>query len=220
MGRDIYKDLEICKEYTLDEYWTQIFDLCSKGKFPKGMRIINENSLLVTTTKQKKNYQIPCIDDDSHHVLFEFMMGIFKNDLQMKSELDKHRLWNTYRETKVEKDIKMWKDIKTKNLRQTMLENYVLKLKEEYKLNVNETRHLLNLIKFHLNMGRIPSNSIIIKNGQIDTITSIAVDPNNPSFIDIEYKDETKPERTADVKKPWLECEKFIQQRNKNALKI
>lgn len=211
----IYRQLEMCKEYTLDDYWIHVFDMCSKGKFPKGTRFLREHNTLIVTdkTKKRKNYQLPQVVNDEYHTLFTFLMSIFKEDLGLCSDADRRELWTIYSNETVDSDAERWSDIRNKSTKEKLLQNYVLKLRNRMNLNVQEARNLLDSINFHIIMGNIGTEDIVLKNGEIDRMNGVKIEGDYVNIV-TKYKKDNKANKKTNKKK-WLECEKFIRFRNK-----
>jgi hypothetical protein len=212
-----------CKGYTLDEYWRQIFESCSNGKFPRGIRILDSNSIIVTSKTGKQMYQLPSVQkEEDYPALYQFMMNIFRNDLGMSSDLDQQEAWlnfeSTVHEDKEEGKIETWKDVRNKSTKERLLQDYVLYIKSTHELDTAASRALLNSLRFSIVMGRINSTTVVITDGNISDITNVKI--NEDGSVDIEYEEESKYERSNDVKKPSIECEKYIKQCNKRGLSM
>jgi hypothetical protein len=66
-----------------------------------------------------------------------------------------------------------WSNIKKKNIKEIMIENFAISMKGKYNLSLSQTRYLVSIIFLAFIFKVISSNDIIISNGQIDSINGI-----------------------------------------------
>ena len=107
-----------CREYTLDEYWQDVFGSCAQGKFPKGMRMENSSTLCIYNGKNAKDlFSLPREENE----VFKFMMDKFKSR-GMRSNLETDNemrdIQSSKSITEVLNDVNIWKEIKNPALLQ------------------------------------------------------------------------------------------------------
>ena len=148
-----------CKEWTLDPYWQEVFINCSMGKFPKGLRMSKDGSLILFNGKTR---EIISLDGEPLDV-FKTMIKIFKEKMGLISDRDivkqkkeisilKEKLKEGYEGT--------WKQIKPKKTRNILLLNFVIDCKKEYNLTQKEAEKLMSLIRLGFIFKTISSDSI------------------------------------------------------------
>jgi len=105
--------------------------------------------------------------------LFSDIYKLFKNKLQMFSRDD--ILQKQYEIDGLNKKIvySSWGDIKRKNIKDTLVENFVLDMKNKYYLTYNQTRDLLNIINVGLIFKYISYKDIEMIDGKITNISCI-----------------------------------------------
>lgn len=159
-----------CKEWTLDPYWQDIFISCAHGKFPRGLKITKEGSILLT-----KNKQVLHLPQDPFQA-FKTMMDIFKTKLGLISDREmrkQHKDIESLKEKYSEYQQSTWKQIKPKNIKIMLITNYVLECKNMYNLSPEKTSQLLSTIKLGFIFKTIKSEDIDYSDGVIHNIDGI-----------------------------------------------
>lgn len=201
-----------CVDYTFDEWWINIYTKCSKGKFPKNVSYNStKNELIILSKGKEKKYVLPEIVDDNYGEFFNKTLEIFKKDLDMRSPKDKH-----VKQKKVLKQIKCWKDVKNKNKKEELIDNFVLKLQKEHGFDNSIREKILHEIKFNITMSRINQKNIVIKDEEIKNINNITLKLDKPenNYLKIKYSKVIISSQKTNLvkKKPWKECEKYLKQ--------
>ena len=149
-----------CSQYTLDEYWIDIFKNCSLGKFPKGM-IVYANTIRVTVAKKK--YEMIDMHDDPLE-MFKLCMDVFKNKLKMTSSRD-HRVKNEeFEKIKKKRDVTLSTlEIvkKHKVEKDRCINDFILRMQSKHSLTIDEARRLSKIVKSGLLFKTIHSQNII-----------------------------------------------------------
>lgn len=167
--RITYPYLLECCNYTTDAYWKSIFTNLSCGIPPHGVYI--HKDFLVCNYKDKAfSYKLLQKNPEE---LFSDIHKLFKNKLQMFSRDD--ILQKQYEIDGLNKKIvySSWGDIKRKNIKDTLVENFVLDMKNKYYLTYNQTRDLLNIINVGLIFKYISYKDIEMIDGKITNISCI-----------------------------------------------
>ncbi len=213
-----------CRQWTLDPYWQEIFYQCSIGKFPKGLFMSKDGSLIVYTKGQK---EIVSIDGTSLDI-FQVMMKIFKEKLNLVSNRDvkkqkkeilllKEKLKESYGGT--------WKQIKPKKIRNSLLLNFVIDCKHKYKLSSVKIKQLFSVIKLGFIFKSINSDDIDYSHGKIHKIKGLTFFKNQDTYdfnFDIfsassdEYN---KLEKSLDAKQKNI-IENYIKEYKSHAIRI
>lgn len=172
-NRITYPYLLECCNYTTDAYWKSIFTNLSCGIPPHGVYI--HKDFLVCNYKDKAfSYKlIPKNPEDTFYEiykLFKNKLQIFSRDdiLQKQDEIDGLNKTIVYG---------AWGDIKRKNVKDMLVENFVLEMKNKYALTHNQSRDLLNIINIGLIFKYISHKDIIMTDGKITEICCIAFEP-------------------------------------------
>lgn len=168
-SRITYPYLLECCNYTTDAYWKSIFTNLSCGIPPHGVYI--HKDFLVCNYKDKAfSYKLIAKSAEELfidiHKLFKHKLQMFSRDdiLQKQDEIDglnKKIVYNN------------WSDIKRKNIKDTLVENFVLDKKNKYFLTSKHTRDLLNIINIGLIFKYITYKDIIMVEGKITEIACI-----------------------------------------------
>lgn len=160
-----------CCQFTNDIFWENIFEDLAYGKTPYGSYITK--GFLCCNYKDKEfSYKI--VSDDAEKVytdvynILSKRLGILSGKEKIKKKIDFHE---------VEKDIKRsrqtWKSIRKKNIKDLLIEHYVIDMKKKHKLTLKQSKYLLTLIFMALIFKAISSKDISYENGRITNITGI-----------------------------------------------
>lgn len=146
-------------ELTSDPYWKKVFENCSKGRFPRKSGYDQNKNAIWFRDKDVHWYTLTeNIEQD-----FEILKQNFQKYLKLKSQKDFKENRDQFNKLKLELDqsyIETWKDIKKKNIKDSLIRGYILKLQEEYELTTRETINLLKLIRQGILFGWINPNHI------------------------------------------------------------
>lgn len=189
----IYPIFYECSKQFKDEFWIKLFDDLSRGKCPKGVMIYN--GVLSSTYKRNGfSYSFADITDPNKIVeeipeLLKKSVCIYSNKDIINKESDLTDANNEYMTVKNEDN---WKKIKVKKMKENLITNYCLEMKQKHKLSFNHAKNLYTTIKDSLYLYKThKSDSIIMKNGKIDYIEDIIYNENLNCFINMrEIEDE------------------------------
>lgn len=186
-------------KYTLERYWHDLLDQCSKGSLPKGIRFdIRTNSLLIESTKE--TFILPKDDIIGWRMCYQVFkkMGLGPpSSIEIPKPLE-HIIENS------------WKKIRSKHSRDTLILKYVLSLCKKYNLKPSETKQLLTLLHLALTLNTITPQSIIMNDGNITRIDGLTFNREKRLFnYPLSIKtDKTKiTSRTRQTKKNKIELE-------------
>ena len=132
--------LEVC-DYTTDSFWEFIFKDIAFGICPYGAYIDN-NAICCKFKGKEFSYNFR---DKSAQTIFKQLSNLLQTNLNIRSVSDiakRKKYIHSYFETLQPK----WAEIKKKSIRYLLVENYVLKLKNNYKLTHKQTKLLLSNI--------------------------------------------------------------------------
>lgn len=159
----------LCKKYTLDPFWINIFSECEQGNFPKFVNVIDRQVYVNDVNIGK----IPSKPPEA----FLFMMDVFTNHINITNN------------TKIvleDSDYNIdceWKKITPKGLKEQFINNYIVKLSDKYDLNEKEIKKLTCTIKLGFIFHSITDNDVVYNNGKISKITGLYFDPDKRVFL-------------------------------------
>jgi hypothetical protein len=128
-----------CSKLTQDPYWQQVFEDCSRGRFPRGSGIdtsLNGNktvtpggSIYVKNSKVCQWYKLTLQPEQD----FLELKALFQDVLHLGSSADRKEIKNEIDILKKAIDLNYngdWKDIRKKNIRESIIKSYILELKK------------------------------------------------------------------------------------------
>jgi hypothetical protein len=167
----IYPFFLECCEHTEDNFWESIFEDLAYGKTPYGT-YISKNFLICGYKGKEFNYRIERKDpkilySDIYKLLTE-RLGILSCKEKTQKKIAFSNLEKDLRDSRNE-----WSSIRKKNVKDLMIENFVIDKKNRYHLSIKQARYLLSVIFLCLMFKTITSKDIIYKDGKIQDIAGI-----------------------------------------------
>ena len=159
----VYPILLECCQYADNFFWEDIFFKMAFGKPPCG-RLIFGNFLYCSHNQKEFFYDMK--DKDSK-IIYNEVSSLLKNRLGIYSLQDKIG--------KIGKinDNKNWNDIKTKKLKELLIELFVYRMRTKYSLSIKQVSYLLSTILIAMALKLITVNDIDYSNGCINKIEGI-----------------------------------------------
>jgi|TARA_Y100000389_G_scaffold202830_1_gene249380 hypothetical protein len=160
-----------CLQFTEDIFWENIFEDLAYGKTPYGT-YISKDFLCCKYKKKDFSYKIERKDPE---ILYEEVYNLLANKLGLLSSAEKikKKKMITDLETNLKNSGKNWIDIKKKNIKETLIELYVTKMKNKYFLSISQARYLLSIIFIAIVFKVITNKDIEYENGVIHNIKGI-----------------------------------------------
>lgn len=178
-SRICYPYLLECCNYTSDVYWKSIFTNLSCGIPPHGVYI--HKDFLVCNYKDK-NFSYKLLGKTPEE-LFTDIHRLFKTTLQLVSRDDILKKQDEIDNLNKKIVYNNWTDIKRKNTKDILIENFVLETKTKYNLTFNHARTLLNIINIGLTFKYISYKDIIMEHGSISAISNIVFPSSQPFSV-------------------------------------
>lgn len=167
--------LECCK-HADDSFWENIFEDLAHGKTPYGT-YINKNFLCCSYKNKEFSYKIERKDsgelyNDIYNLLTN-KLGILSNKEKIKKRHDFNNTENRIKECRQE-----WGDIRKKNIKDLLVERYVVDMKNKYSLSVKQSKYLLSILFIAIVFKVITSEDIEYSESKIHNINGIEFSKN------------------------------------------
>jgi hypothetical protein len=168
--------LECCK-FSTDSYWENIFEDLSYGKTPYGS-YINKNFICCSYKNKEFSYKLERKDSK---VLYDEIYDLLANKLGILSHKDKmkKRIIFHQTESKIKDFRQTWSNIKKKNIKDLLIERYVIGMKNGYNLSVKQTSYILSVIYLAIVFKVITSKDIEYSDGKIQYIDGVEFSDKN-----------------------------------------
>ena len=161
----IYPFFLECCVYTSDPYWENIFENLAYGIAPQGT-FISKNYLVCTIKDKQFSYKIERKDPE---ILYNDIYTLLTTKVCLLSVVDKKKtlyfqptqVWTT------------WSEIRKKNIKNALIEAYVMKMKNQYNLSIENTRKLFSLIHMGLLLKSILPKDIKLQDNRISEIDGL-----------------------------------------------
>ena len=167
----IYPIFMECCHFTNDIFWGTIFENLAYGKTPYGT-YISKDFLCCKYKKKEFSYKIERKPAD---IVYEEVYNLLTNKVGILSQQEKLKKKKNLIE--IENDLndsrKKWTDIKKKNLKEILIELYVINIKNKYSLTIKQTKYLLSILYIAIIFKVITNKDIEYKDGIIHNIKGI-----------------------------------------------
>ena len=161
-----------CCQYTTDIFWENVFEDLSYGKTPYGTYITKD--FLCCNYKDKEfSYKIEKNKDTEQ--LYNDIFNLLSKKLGLLSQRDKIKkkidFYNI--EEEIKEGRKNWSSIRKKNIKDLLIEKYVIDMKNKYSLSIKQAKYLLSIIFIAMVFKVITVKDIHYENGKISHIEGI-----------------------------------------------
>lgn len=166
------KFLDCCR-YTEDNFWKSVFEDLSYGFCPYGV-YISKDFLCCNFKNKEFSYKIDL--SKSSQLLFTEIHGILKNKfglLSMQEKIDEREIFENVKNN-LKKNKEVWSNIRKKNIRDNIIEKFLIKMKKNHNLNYKQIRQLLNIINISLVFKVITNEDIVYNDSEIKSIDGIS----------------------------------------------
>jgi len=170
-------------EWTMIDYWKNIFVQCADGKFPKGMSL-SRGIIYVNKSSKTLKWELP---KEPQEVLI-LCKKIFEENLGMKAgqeklkEIDEFREYQTANKHAIQsKEINEIKDVRKKEDKLRIIDEYVLQQGSDLDMSLKEKQRLKNTILTGMALKMI--KDISFEDNKIVNIEGITVKKGKKGFI-------------------------------------
>lgn len=169
----IYPIFLQCCQYTNDIFWENVFEDLAYGKTPYGT-YINKDFLCCNYKDKEFSYKIEKKDpkqlyEDVYDLLAR-KFGLLSQRDKLKKKIDFYNI-----EEEIKEGRKNWSSIKKKNIKDLLIENYVIDMKNKFCLSLKQARYLLSIIFISMVFKVITIKDIHYSNGKIENIEGIQI---------------------------------------------
>lgn len=211
----IYPIFIECTEYTSDTCWRKIFENLAYGKTPQGCYISKNH---ICSSQKDKEFRYKICKTLSSKKIFDDLYSLFHTKLGILSMKQKNNKKKEFNQINLEiQNKKDWRDIKKKNIKDTLIELFCINMMKKYCLSYKKTRSLISLIFIAIMFKVISSKDIHYSQNQITKIDGIVFEKNNFHFTQNIYENdiENSPEIIFQQNLMSKNWEKFIETINK-----
>lgn len=185
----IYPIFLECSQFITDKFWENIFEDLAYGKSPYGT-YISKGSLTCKYKDKEFIYKIEKKDPKTLYtevyILLTKKLGLLSHQDKLNKKIDFENIENEIKEGR-----KNWNSIRKKNIKDLLIENYVITMKNKYSLNIKQAKYLLSVIFIGMVFKIITVKDIVYKDGIINGISGVEFKKKeiilNKDIYDIKY---------------------------------
>ena len=167
----IYHIFLECSQFITDKFWDNIFEDLAYGKAPYGT-YISKGSLTCKYKDKEFIYKIekkdPEILYNEVYVLLTKKLGLLSHQDKINKKIDFQNI-----EDEIKEGRKNWNSIRKKNIKDLLIENYVITMKNKYLLTIKQAKYLLSIIFIGMIFKIISVKDIEYRDGIITKIEGI-----------------------------------------------
>lgn len=160
-----------CLQFTNDFFWENIFEDLAYGKTPYGT-YINKDFLCCNYKDKEFSYKIEKKEPELLYNDILFLLGKKLGILSLKDKNNKQIDFKNI-ENELKECRKNWSNIRKKNIKDLLIERYVLNMKDKYLLTFKQAQELLSHIFIGLVFKVISVKDIKYNDGVITSIDGI-----------------------------------------------
>ena len=168
----IYPIFLECCEFIEDSFWKNIFEDLSYGKCPYGT-YISKDFFCCNYKNKEFSYKIEKKDTqqlyNDIYTLLVKKLGLLSHKDKIKKKVDFNNIENEIKEYR-----KSWSNIRKKNIKDLLIESYIIDMKNKHCLTIKQSRTLLSLIFIGMVFKVITVKDIVYENGCIKNIEGIS----------------------------------------------
>lgn len=173
----IYPIFLSCCQFAKDPYWKNVFEDLSYGKCPYGT-YISKDFFCCSYKDKQFSYKIDKKDSfkiftDIYNLLSK-KMGILSNIELIKKRENFHKKEELIKESRNE-----WSKIKKKNIKDVLIERYVVDMKNKHSLTTKQAKYLLSFINTSSVFKLIKTSDIKYYDNKIHSIKGIEFSDKN-----------------------------------------
>lgn len=165
-----------CCQFATDTFWENIFEDLAYGKTPYGTYITKD--FICCSYKDKEfNYKIERKDSE---LIYKEVSSLLVNKLGLLSQKEKVRKRLDFHnmEEQIMESRRTWGNIRKKNVKDLLIETYVIDMKNKHSLSMKQARYLLSIIFIATVFKVISAKDIHYSDGKIHAIDGIDFDNN------------------------------------------
>lgn len=168
----IYPFLLNCCKYTEDSFWKIVFENLAYSKAPYGVYIFKD---FLSCSYKDKEFSYKIDKNKSPQILYKEIKKLLKTKLGLCSNIDLQNKKELYEnvEKYLETNRDDWKKIRRKNIKDQIIEEYIINNMKKFDITVREAQRLLSIITLSLQFKVITNKDIDYKDQQIYNITGI-----------------------------------------------
>ena len=165
----IYPFFLECTPLAQDHFWETIFEDLAYGRPPQGTYIA-KGCLCCSYRGREFSYKL---ERRPPELLYQDVYTLLKEKVGILSKKEKEKRKTTFAEymTPV---VQSWGEIRKKNVKDMLYEEYALSMKAKHHLDYKQCRYLLALIVIAVGMKIITARDIDFENGSITNIRGIS----------------------------------------------
>jgi hypothetical protein len=206
----IYPIFLECCQYATDIFWGNIFEDLAYGKTPYGT-YINKNFLCCSYKNKEFSYKIERKNSDElYNDVYNLLtnkLGILSHKEKLKKRVDFHKTEDRIKECRQE-----WCNIRKKNIKDMLVERYVVDMKNKHNLTLKQAKYLLSVLFVSIVFKIITPEDIQYSDNKIQNIDGIEFDNKKIIIhktindIQVDFIDENK-DNSKTMSENW---EKFL----------
>jgi hypothetical protein len=203
-------------QYATDTFWKYIFEDLAYGRTPYGTYITKD--FLCCNYKGKEfSYKIDTTKTGEQ--LYNELYNILFNKFGLLSIEDKQILRTKFEKTRdsIPLTNTTWACIKKKNIKQLMIENFVIEMKKKYTLSTADAKKLLSYIISGMIFKTISNDDIDFQNGKILGISNLEFEKGSFTISPKIFEFESGNQQSTNQKKKLSDIwEKYLVNFKKN----
>ena len=206
-----------CCQFAEDKFWESVFEDLAYGITPYGT-YINKGFLCCNYKNKEFSYKI---ERKNPNVLYNDIYGLLSTKVGILSQKEKQKKRLDFH--KVEKNIKnsrqKWSDIRKKNIKDLLIERYVIEMQQRHSLTLKQAKYLLAVVTLAIVFKIITAKDITYIDDKIQNIDGVKISQGKITIKRNIYDIDTSPIVMVDQRETLSDnWEKYLKQLRKSEL--
>jgi hypothetical protein len=163
--------------FPTEQFWVVIFEDLAYGKCPYGTYFDGDTMICCRFKNKEFHYKF---SNKPANIVHDELYSIFQDKLQLISKTEQSNKSIAFTKMLDDKNGKDWIDIKKKNVKTMLLENYVIDMTSKYELSALQMKKLLSIIMIGFQFKILLNNDVNydIEKGIIIDIKGVSIKNN------------------------------------------
>jgi hypothetical protein len=162
-------------QHATDPFWTHLFEQMAHAKYPSGIYFDPTSQIIFCKLKGKEGMlSLESIASDPT-LVYQETRSFLQEKVGLHSQQEHFVQLQQFRDRLVQPH-ESWIQVRKKNIRDLLLEQYVVSLRTLYQLSFRQLRHLYSLLLMGVQFKKVLPHHIRFEWGKIQSIEGVTLD--------------------------------------------
>ena len=214
----IHPCFQECQDYTLDQFWKDIFFAGACNKFPRGVRYDGSSgTLFVRTPGTGGRTKVEAIVlPEKSDKMYLALIHVFREKLGMFSSRDLQIKKDEFEEIQAQRLVDMnceWKKLKPRAIKDFMIMSYVSSMRKIHDMSLKDAKKLLSTIQLGFQLKKLNSEDVNYSDRAIQSINGLEYNSSSKEWIITNApRSVSKSDKIASTQKFYQSVDRFVRE--------